>query len=58
METGRCSKLLLRQLVIMMKGTGVPVDAVSAALILADKSDVRRSRVRNTDIASLISMTG
>ena len=33
-------------------GTGVPVDAVSAALILADKSDVRRSRVRNADIAS------
>lgn len=26
--------------------TGVPVDAVSAALILADKCDVRRSRVR------------
>ena len=34
------------------EGTGVQVDAVSAALILADKSDVRRSRVRNTDIAS------
>ncbi len=32
------------------EGTGVPVNAVSAALILADKSDVRRSRVRNTDI--------
>lgn len=31
------------------EGTGVPVDAVSAALILADKSDVRRSRVRNCD---------
>jgi len=31
------------------EGTGVPVDAVSAALILADKSDVRRSRVRNQD---------
>ena len=29
------------------EGTGVPVDAVAAALILADKSDVRRSRVRN-----------
>lgn len=29
------------------EGTGVPVNAVSAALILADKSDVRRSRVRN-----------
>lgn len=34
------------------EGTGVPVDAVSAALILADKSDVRRSRVRNRDKAS------
>lgn len=31
------------------EGTGVPVDNISAALILADKSDVRRSRVRNTD---------
>ena len=30
------------------EGTGHPVNAVSAALILADKSDVRRSRVRNT----------
>ena len=34
------------------EGTGVPVAAVSAALILADKADVRRSRVRNADIAS------
>ena len=32
------------------EGTGVPVDEMSAALILADKSDVRRSRVRNRDI--------
>lgn len=31
------------------EGTGVPVNAVAAALILADKSDVRRSRVRNND---------
>lgn len=31
------------------EGTGVPVDDVAAALILADKSDVRRNRVRNTD---------
>lgn len=31
------------------EGTGVPVNPVAAALILADKSDVRRSRVRNTD---------
>ena len=34
------------------EGTGVPVDAVSAALILADKSDVRRSRVRNCDFST------
>ena len=34
------------------EGTGVPVNAVAAALILADNSDVRRSRVRNTDISS------
>lgn len=34
------------------EGTGFPVDEVSAALILADKSDVRRSRVRNRDKAS------
>ena len=37
------------------EGTGVPVSAMAAALIIADKSDVRRSRVRkqadiNTDI--------
>ena len=31
------------------EGVGVPVDAMSAALILADKCDVRRSRVRNQD---------
>ena len=34
------------------EGTGQPVNAVAAALILADKSDVRRSRVRNQDQAS------
>lgn len=34
------------------EGTGVPVNAISAALILADKSDVRRSRVRNSDIST------
>ncbi|MDR0890353.1 MAG: HD domain-containing protein [Oscillospiraceae bacterium] len=34
------------------EGTGVPVNAVSAALILADKADVRRSRVRNEDTVS------
>jgi HD superfamily phosphodiesterase len=32
------------------EGTGVAVNAVAAALILADKTDVRRSRVRNTDL--------
>ncbi|MBE7092207.1 MAG: HD domain-containing protein [Clostridiales bacterium] len=32
--------------------TGFPVNSIAAALILADKSDVRRSRVRNTDIPS------
>ena len=31
------------------EGTGVPVNPVAAALILADKSDVRRTRVRNTE---------
>lgn len=31
---------------------GEPVNPVSAAAILADKSDVHRSRVRNTDLAS------
>lgn len=34
------------------EGTGVPVSPLAAALILADKSDVRRNRVRNQDIAS------
>ena len=34
------------------EGTGQPVNELAAALILADKSDVRRSRVRNQDIAS------
>ncbi len=31
------------------EGSGIPVNPVAAALILADKSDVRRSRVRGTD---------
>ncbi|MBE6713915.1 MAG: HD domain-containing protein [Ruminococcaceae bacterium] len=34
------------------EGNGVPVNNIAAALIIADKSDVRRSRVRNTDIPS------
>ena len=32
------------------EGTGVPISPIAAALIIADKSDVRRNRVRNTDI--------
>lgn len=32
------------------EGTAVPVSAIAAALILADKTDVRRSRVRNRDL--------
>ncbi len=34
------------------EGTGVPVSEFAAALILADKSDVRRNRVRNQDIST------
>lgn len=34
------------------EGTGVPVNPVAAALILADKADVRWSRVRNQDIST------
>ena len=34
------------------EGTGVAVNPVAAALILADKSDVRRSRVRNYDTST------
>lgn len=34
------------------EGTGIPVNAETAALILADKSDVRRSRVRNSDLSN------
>ena len=34
------------------EGTGQPVNIVSSALILADKVDVRRSRVRNDDFAT------
>ena len=34
------------------EGTGVPVSPLAAALILADKSDVRRNRVRNQDEVS------
>ena len=32
------------------EGTGVPVSPLAAALIIADKSDVRRSRVREKDL--------
>lgn len=34
------------------EGTGIPVSPMAAALILADKSDVRRSRVRNQDVTT------
>ena len=34
------------------EGTGMPVNLISAALILGDKADVRRSRVRNDDFAT------
>ena len=34
------------------EGDGEAVNAVSAALIIADKSDVRRSRVRNADMTT------
>ena len=34
------------------EGTGTPVSPLAAALIIADKSDVRRNRVRNDDIAA------
>lgn len=34
------------------EGSGVPVNAVAAALIIADKSDVRRSRVRDKNTVS------
>ncbi len=34
------------------ESTGTPVNDVAAALILADKSDVHRTRVRNDDIAT------
>lgn len=34
------------------EGDGHPVNPVSAALILADKSDVHRSRVRNPDLST------
>ena len=32
------------------ESTGQPLDAISAALIIGDKTDVRRSRVRNHDL--------
>ena len=34
------------------EGTGTPVSNIAASLILADKSDVRRSRVRNSDFST------
>ena len=35
------------------EGNGIPVNAISAVLIIADKADVRRSRVRNQDAKDL-----
>ena len=34
------------------EGTGVAVNPTAAALIIADKTDVRRSRVRNNDVSA------
>ena len=34
------------------EGTGIPVSELAAALILADKSDVRRNRARNQDVSA------
>lgn len=34
------------------EGTAQPVNAIAAAIILADKSDVRRTRVRNRDMST------
>ncbi|MCI6028598.1 MAG: HD domain-containing protein [Clostridiales bacterium] len=34
------------------EGTGTPVNPIAAALIIADKTDVRRSRVRNADVTA------
>jgi len=34
------------------EGTGNPINPVSAALIIGDKTDVRRSRVRNSDFST------
>lgn len=34
------------------EGMGTPVNAIAAALILADKADVRRTRVRNSDVST------
>ncbi len=34
------------------EGTGIAINPTTAALILADKTDVRKSRVRNYDIAT------
>ena len=44
--------LSMRLTLRMPYGIGVPVNDVAAALILADKADVRRSRVRNQDFSS------
>lgn len=52
-------KMPLRDRILVMsaignhdESTGETIDAISAALILADKTDVRRNRVRNKEKAS------
>ena len=52
-------KMPLRDRILVMsaignhdESTGEAIDAISAALILADKTDVRRNRVRNKEKAS------
>lgn len=58
-EILRCSDLSAQDRITIVsaianhdESTGGAVDAISAALIIADKTDVRRSRVRNVDPAS------
>lgn len=34
------------------EGTGAPINAITAALIIADKTDVRRTRVRNPQLTT------
>ena len=36
------------------ESTGIPISTIAAALIIADKCDVRRSRVRNTNFQDFL----